>query len=56
MMIIIAMGLIFLTAVHCFCQSYVGKQPVAWKEYFAAPFQEMINPLVYKDMFKFVCS
>ena len=24
-----------LTAVHCFNNSYVGKQPVAWKEYCA---------------------
>ena len=23
----------FVSAVHCFDNSYVGKQPVAWKEY-----------------------
>ena len=35
LMIIIARGLIPLTAVHCFDDGYVGKQPVAWKEYYA---------------------
>ena len=24
---------ITLTAVRCFCNGYVGKQPLAWKEY-----------------------
>ena len=33
-MIVIATGFIPLTAVLCFDNGYVGKQPVAWKEYF----------------------
>ena len=33
LMIIIATGFIPLTAVHCFDNGYVGKQPSAWKEY-----------------------
>ena len=32
-MIVIATGFNFsLTTVHCFDNSYVGKQPVAWKD------------------------
>ena len=32
MMIVIVTGFIPFTAVHCFHNGYVGKQPVAWKE------------------------
>ena len=35
LMIVIATGFIPLAAVHCFDNGYVGKQPVAWKEYCA---------------------
>ena len=35
LMIVIAIGFIPLTAVRCFDNGYVGKQPVAWKEYCA---------------------
>ena len=34
-MIVIAIGFIHLTAVHCFDKGNVGRQPVAWKEYCA---------------------
>ena len=34
-MIVIATGFIPLTVVYCFEKGYVGKQPVAWKEYCA---------------------
>ena len=34
-MIVIATGFIPLTAVRCFNNGHVGKQPVAWKEYCA---------------------
>ena len=35
LMIVITTGFIPLTAVHCFDNGYVGKQPAAWKEYCA---------------------
>ena len=34
-MIVIAIGFFPLAAVQCFDDGYVGKQPVAWKEYCA---------------------
>ena len=33
LMMVTATGLTPLNAVHCFDDGYVGKQPVAWKEY-----------------------
>ena len=33
LMVVTAIGFISLTIVHCFGNGYVGKQPVAWKEY-----------------------
>ena len=35
LMIVIATGFIPLTAFHCLDNGFLGKQPVAWKEYYA---------------------
>ena len=37
-------GLMIVTSVHCVDDGYVGKQPVAWKEYYAEYwYTKMIN-------------
>ena len=35
-----------LTAVHCFGDGYMGKQPVAWKEYCAEYMIDSFTPIL----------
>ena len=48
LMIAIATGFIPLTTIRCFHNDYVGKQPVAWKEYCAEYWLKELQESMYR--------